>query len=110
MKSTSPEADPACTDANVLRRARIALAAVCEPGEAGLADAIDSRGPTATVAALLDGGRQRPLVADLVHYVLFPQQSSRIRGGLRVRALLERQDQVLGLSLQPKTPWSHPLG
>lgn len=44
MKSTSPEADPACTDANVLRRARIALAAVCEPGEAGLADAIDSRG------------------------------------------------------------------
>ena len=39
MKSTSPEADPACTDANVHRRARIALAAVCEPGEAGLADA-----------------------------------------------------------------------
>lgn len=62
MKSTSPEADPACTDANVLRRARIALAAVCEPGEAGLADAIDSRGPTATVAALLDGGRQRPKI------------------------------------------------
>ena len=62
MKSTSPEADPACTDPNVLRRARIALAAVCEPGEAGLADAIDSTGPTATVAALLDAGRQRPKI------------------------------------------------
>ena len=62
MKSTSPEADPACTDADVRRRARIALAAVCEPGEAGLADVIDSRGPTATVAALLDAGRQRPKI------------------------------------------------
>ena len=62
MKSTSPEADPVCTDANVLRRSRIALAAVCEPGEAGLADAIDSWGPTATVAALLDAGRQRPKI------------------------------------------------
>ncbi len=60
MKSTSPEADPACTDENVHRRARIALAAVCEPGEAGLADVIDSDGPTATVAALLDADRQRP--------------------------------------------------
>lgn len=62
MKSTSPEADPVCTDANVLRRSRIALAAVCEPGEAGLADVIDSWGPTATVAALLDAGRQRPKI------------------------------------------------
>ena len=62
MKSTSPEADPVCTDANVLRRSRIALAAVCEPGEAGLADVIDSWGPTATVAALLDTGRQRPKI------------------------------------------------
>tara|TARA_A100001388_G_scaffold228391_1_gene179915 strand:- start:2478 stop:3707 length:1230 start_codon:yes stop_codon:yes gene_type:complete len=60
VKSTSPEADPACTDENVHRRARIALAAVCEPGEAGLADVIDSDGPTATVAALLDADRQRP--------------------------------------------------
>ena len=60
MISTSPEADPDCTDADVLRRARIALSAVCEPGEAGLADVIDSQGPTATVAALLGAGRQRP--------------------------------------------------
>ena len=62
MKSTSPEADPACTDPNVLRRARIALAAICEPGEAGLADVVDSTGPTATVAALLDADRQRPKI------------------------------------------------
>jgi len=62
VKSTSPEADPACTDADVRRRARIALAAVCEPGEAGLADVIDSWGSTATVAALLDAGRQRPKI------------------------------------------------
>ena len=62
MKSTSPEADPACTDPNALRRARIALAAICEPGEAGLADVVDSTGPTATVAALLDADRQRPKI------------------------------------------------
>jgi len=62
VKSTSPEADPACTDPNALRRARIALAAICEPGEAGLADVVDSTGPTATVAALLDADRQRPKI------------------------------------------------
>jgi len=62
VKSTSPEADPACTDPKLLRRARIALAAICEPGEAGLADVVDSRGPTATVAALLDADRQRPKI------------------------------------------------
>jgi DNA processing protein len=62
VKSTSPEADPACTDPNALRRARIALAAICEPGEAGLVDVVDSRGPTATVAALLDADRQRPKI------------------------------------------------
>jgi DNA processing protein len=36
-------------------RARIALASVCEPGEAGLADLIDQRGPTAVIASLLAG-------------------------------------------------------
>ena len=57
MKATSPEADPVCDDPGIERRARIALAAVCEPGEAGLADLIDVQGPTATVASLLAGRR-----------------------------------------------------
>ena len=55
MKATAPEADPSCDDPQVQGRARIALASVCEPGEAGLADRIDGRGPTAVLASLLAG-------------------------------------------------------
>lgn len=55
MKANAPEADPDCDDPQIIRRARIALACVCEPGEAGLADLIDRRGPTSVVAALLAG-------------------------------------------------------
>jgi len=55
MKASSAEADPRCDDESVLRRARIALAAVCEPGEATLVRAIETHGPSATVAALLAG-------------------------------------------------------
>jgi DNA processing protein len=59
MKARAPEADPDCDDRDIITRARIALACVCEPGEAGLADLIDSRGPTAVVAALLSGAPVR---------------------------------------------------
>lgn len=59
VKATMAEADPDCDDPIVLRRARIALACACEPGEAGLADVIDSRGPTWVVAALLSGSHLR---------------------------------------------------
>lgn len=55
MKASSAEADPRCEDVSALRRARIALAAVCEPGEATLVRAIDTHGPSATIAALLAG-------------------------------------------------------
>lgn len=55
MKANAPEADPQCDDAEVNARARIALACVCEPGEPGLADLIDVRGPSAVVAAMLAG-------------------------------------------------------
>ena len=60
MRADAPEADPGCDDVHVLTRARIALACVCEPGEAGLADVIESRGPTSLVAALL-AGRSMPI-------------------------------------------------
>ena len=60
MRADAPEADPDCDDVDVLSRARIALACVCEPGEPGLADMIDSRGPSAVVAALL-AGRSMPI-------------------------------------------------
>ena len=59
MKATAAEADPDCDDPQVLRRARIALASVCEPGEAGLSDLIESRGPSTVVAALLSGTQLR---------------------------------------------------
>lgn len=59
MKANAPEADPDCDDPQIIRRARIALACVCEPGEAGLADLIDRRGPTSVVAALLAGSSVR---------------------------------------------------
>lgn len=59
MKARSEEADPDCDDAEIQRRARIALACVCEPGEAGLADLIDDRGPTTVIASLLAGTRLR---------------------------------------------------
>lgn len=59
MKATAPEADPDCDDPQVIRRARIALACVCEPGEAGLADLIERRGSTSVVAALLSGNQVR---------------------------------------------------
>lgn len=59
MKATTPEADPDCDDPEIATRARIALACVCEPGEAGLADAIESRGATSVVAALLSGSGLR---------------------------------------------------
>ncbi len=59
MKANAPEADPDCSDPQVLARARIALACVCEPGEPGLADLIDTRGPCAVVAALLSGAPVR---------------------------------------------------
>lgn len=55
MRANCPEADPGLDDPTVLRRARIALACVCEPGEPGLADAIDSHGPGAVIARLLRG-------------------------------------------------------
>lgn len=55
MRATDPEADPDLDDPQIVRRARIALACVCEPGEPGLADAIDHRGPGWTMAALLRG-------------------------------------------------------
>ena len=55
MKATSPEADLDCDDGEVQRRARIGLAAACEPGEAGLGDVIALHGPNATVASLLAG-------------------------------------------------------
>lgn len=55
MKANAPEADPHCDDAGVLTRARIALACVCEPGEAGMADLVEARGPSAVIAALLSG-------------------------------------------------------
>lgn len=60
MRADAPEADPDCDDVDVLMRARIALACACEPGEAGLADLIESRGPSAVVAALL-AGRSLPI-------------------------------------------------
>ena len=53
MKPDAAEADPDCRDPEVTRRARIALAATCEPGEPGLADVLETSGPTATVARLL---------------------------------------------------------
>lgn len=59
MKANAPEADPDCSDSQVLARARIALACVCEPGEPGLADLIDTRGPSVVVAALLSGAPVR---------------------------------------------------
>jgi len=59
VKATAAEADPDCDDPQVLRRARIALASVCEPGEAGLSDLIESRGPSTVVAALLSGTQLR---------------------------------------------------
>lgn len=59
MKANAPEADPDCDDLQAIRRARIALACVCEPGEAGLVDLIESRGPTSVVAALLSGSQVR---------------------------------------------------
>ncbi len=55
MKATSPEADPECDDERITRRAQIALAATCEPGEPGLADLIDVSSPTSVVATLLSG-------------------------------------------------------
>ena len=55
MKATVPEAEPECSDPDVERRARIALAAACEPGEPGLADLIEVLGPTTVVATLLSG-------------------------------------------------------
>ena len=55
MRATDPEADPDLDEPEILRRARIALACVCEPGEPGLADAIDRHGPGWTMAALLRG-------------------------------------------------------
>ena len=55
MRATDPEADPDLDQPEVLRRARIALACVCEPGEPGLADVIDKRGPGWAIAALLRG-------------------------------------------------------
>lgn len=57
MKATSGEADPSCDDPEVLRRARIALAAVCEPGEPELVRAIKQHGTSATIAGLLSGTR-----------------------------------------------------
>lgn len=57
MKATAPEADPMCADADVLRRARIALATVCEPGEVELFRALARRGPSATIAGLLARAR-----------------------------------------------------
>lgn len=57
MKARDAEADPECDDAHVIRRARIALAATCEPGEPGLVDVVDAQGPTRTIAALLSGNR-----------------------------------------------------
>ena len=60
MRADAPEADPDCDDVEVLTRARIALACVCEPGEAGLADLIQARGPSALVAAFL-AGRSVPI-------------------------------------------------
>lgn len=59
MKANAVEADPNCDDPKVSKRARIALASVCEPGEAGLVDLIERRGPTAVVAALLAGAPLR---------------------------------------------------
>lgn len=59
MKANAPEADPDCDDPQIIRRARIALACVCEPGEAGLADLIDRRGSTSVVAGLLTGANVR---------------------------------------------------
>jgi DNA processing protein len=59
MKASTPEADPDCDDPAIVTRARIALACVCEPGEAGLADVIDNRGATSVVAALLSGSDLR---------------------------------------------------
>lgn len=55
MKANAPEADPQCDDLKVITRARIALACVCEPGEAGLTDLIDQLGATRVVGALLSG-------------------------------------------------------
>lgn len=57
MKATAPEADPMCADADVLRRARIALATVCEPGEVELFRALARRGPSETIAGLLARAR-----------------------------------------------------
>lgn len=55
MKANSPEADPECDDEGIERRARIALAATCEPGEPGLADLLQASSPTNVVATLLSG-------------------------------------------------------
>lgn len=59
MKANAAEADKDCDDPEIIRRARIALAVACEPGEAGLADLIDRWGPTSVVAALLAGANVR---------------------------------------------------
>jgi DNA processing protein len=53
MRANAPEADPDVDDPQILRRARIALASVCEPGEPGLGDAVETFGPAAVIARLL---------------------------------------------------------
>ncbi len=55
MRASDPEADPDLQEELTLRRSRIALACVAEPGEPGLADAIEQRGAGWVVGALLRG-------------------------------------------------------
>ncbi len=97
MKAKSPEADPDCDDNRIQRRARIALAAVCEPGEAGLANLIDMTSPTATVASLLAG--RRTLVR-----VPRAEAIGRRLAALDLAALIDRGEEIGARVVLPGDP------